>query len=505
MLDRPASKRFSAIPTLVRSGESSLLISQSCARQRRFSHFVSLLLVLLSVELVCGASKVASPVDPCRDEAIPELPKSTSAALSEELSDVEEAALRALKSSVAGQPDRAEPGDVVLVTGGSGFIGSNLVELLLEYGYEVRVLDNLETGNILYLNLLDNPKLRFIFGDILDRAALEKAVKVDENTGSTSNDNTRPKKLVGIFHLAAASKVLPSLVDPAMATHNVRNNALGTANLLEISKGLPHLRKIVYAASSTYYGNRDPPLREDMLFSVSSPYAASKYMGELQFDTFDKVHNVPSLNLRFFMVYGPRNPRRGGYAVVTGIFAEQKKAGQKLTIEGHGKQYRDFVHVHDVARACLLAMQSEFVRGTSINVGSGRAHSILEAAEIVAPGEERTYLPARRNDLKGTLADTCRARRELRFATEKVFEVEMTALVQQTLQGRGDYTYEEMERALGVGVFGADIWESLTLDEKNARIRDQIVKEGKLEAALASFRQKTKALGVKQGSTTSEL
>eukprot|EP00392_Amoebophrya_sp_AT5.2_P009314 g9342.t1 len=243
----------------------------------------------------------------------------------------------------------------LIVTGGSGFIGSNLVELLLERGYNVRVLDNLETGNVLYLNL-KHPRLDFFHGDILDLEQLENVSALRGSTieaktqeqllgngteSPTQQDNeneydtpqgagagikrpsikTTAHDIVGIFHLAAASKVLPSLVDAKMATFNVKNNALGTANLLEVAKRLPNLKKIVYAGLWKEKGLRLPsssatayvgPLQNKLALNtctnnVSSPYAASKYMGELQMDTFDKVHDVPTVNLRFFMVYGPRN------------------------------------------------------------------------------------------------------------------------------------------------------------------------------------------------------
>ncbi|CAD7942122.1 unnamed protein product [Amoebophrya sp. A120] len=416
----------------------------------------------------------------------------------------------------------------VVVTGGSGFIGSNLVELLLKRtNYKIRVLDNLETGNILYLDLISQPeRLQFHFGDILDLPLLEKVFGVAEDDAARPGDDDAarprpPPDIVGVFHLAAASKVLPSLIDPKMATFNVKNNALGTANLLEVVRkvilrqeewrkkhttdenhrsnqmddNLYRFKKIVYAGSSTYYGRQSADdigaFEENMLFSVSSPYAASKYMGELQMNTFDEIHQVPTVNLRFFMVYGPRNPRKGGYAVVTGIFAELKKAGTPLTIEGDGMQYRDFVHVEDVGRACLLALENPSVRGTSINIGSGRTHTILDAAEIVAPGETRRFLPARRNDLKGTLANTCKAKKELKFASAKQFEAEMDFLVQKILRNdNGDFVYENMDRtfqrwfATKSPADGAPPWSSSSLEEKNERVRERIVKQGLLKAAL---------------------
>ncbi|KAF4722355.1 hypothetical protein FOZ62_032433, partial [Perkinsus olseni] len=141
----------------------------------------------------------------------------------------------------------------------------------------------------------------------------------------------------------------------------------------------------------------------------SSPYSASKAMGELQMQTFDKVYNLATVSLRFFMVYGPRQPRSGAYAIVTGVFAGQRERGEPLTIEGDGLQFRDFVHVKDIARGITLAYQSDRVRGGQpINLGSGEAHTVQELADLVSPNQKR--LPARKNDLRGTLADTCKAK-----------------------------------------------------------------------------------------------
>ncbi|KAF4711210.1 hypothetical protein FOZ62_003330 [Perkinsus olseni] len=320
--------------------------------------------------------------------------------------------------------------EMLLVTGGSGFIGSNLVEDLLDLGYRVRVFDNLVTGNIQYLPL-DHPRLEFRYGDIMDMKVLRAAMK----------------GVTGVIHLAAASKVLPSLKNSTMATFNVNVNSVGTANVLEVAQqagtnqaqaidSLPNLkrlfstssmflpylvvvtgwrsevdivRKVIFAASSTFYGNQDLPYRETDHFSPSSPYSASKAMGELQMQTFDKVYNLATVSLRFFMVYGPRQPRSGAYAIVTGVFAGQRERGEPLTIEGDGLQFRDFIHVKDIARGITLAYQSDRVRGGQpINLGSGEAHTVQELADLVSPNQKR--LPARKNDLRGTLADTCKAK-----------------------------------------------------------------------------------------------
>merc|ERR1712216_97044 len=222
----------------------------------------------------CREEKV--PVDPCRHSAV---------------------------DSHKGQPRSSPDAELVLVTGGSGFIGSHLVAQLLSLGYTVRVFDSLETGNLLYLDLL-HPRLEFHYGDILDMAALRRAMV----------------GVRGVFHLAAASKVLPSLRNPNMATFNIERNALGTSNILEAANETKHVAKVIYAASSTYYGNQPTPFDEHDPFRPTSPYAASKYMGELQMLTNDGLYSLPTLSLRFFMVYGPRNPSEGAYAIVTGKF-----------------------------------------------------------------------------------------------------------------------------------------------------------------------------------------
>jgi len=315
-----------------------------------------------------------------------------------------------------GQPRAPRDAELVLVTGGSGFIGSHLVTQLLDLGYTVRVFDNLETGNLLYLDLR-HPRLEFHYGDILDMAAIRRAMV----------------GVRGVFHLAAASKVLPSLKNPRMATFNIERNALGTSNILEAANETKHVAKVIYAASSTYYGNQPTPFIEDDHFRPTSPYAASKYMGELQMLTNDGLYNLPTLSLRFFMVYGPRNPAEGAYAIVTGKFLRRLLENKPLLIEGSGEQYRDFVHVSDVARSCILGYQSD-VRGTSINVGSGVAYSIQDVANLISTEQE--HVDARSNDLRGTLASTCRAKEMLHFDTRYEFKDTILAMKADMLAGR---------------------------------------------------------------------
>lgn len=218
-----------------------------------------------------------------------------------------------------GREAKPSEGTLVLVTGGAGFIGSNLVDRLLALGYRVRIFDNLYTGCLRNVPLQAG-KVEFHFGDILDRAALKEPIKgVDY-----------------VYHLAAMSKVVPSLKSPNMARFCVESNALGSWNVLEEARLAGEIKKVIYAASSTYYGNAPAPHREDMAPDFLTPYAASKFEGEMQMSTFDQLFGVPTISTRFFMVYGPRQPSTGAYAIVTGVFAKQAADGQSLTIGGDG-------------------------------------------------------------------------------------------------------------------------------------------------------------------------
>lgn len=348
---------------------------------------------------------------------------------------------------------RRVDGERVLITGASGFIGSHLTSMLLDLGYKVRAFDNLDTGNLLFLDLR-HPNLEFQYGDILDSSAMRKAMD----------------GVSGVFHLAAASKVLPSLKNPHMATFNVEKNALGTGRVLEVANETKAVRKVIYAASSTYYGNQPAPFAESDAFKPTSPYAASKYMGELQMLTNDGLYNLPTLSLRFFMVYGPRNPAEGAYAIVTGKFLKRAQEGKPLIIEGTGENFRDFVHVKDVARACILALQSP-VRGMTINVGSGKAYTVKQVADLVSSNQE--HVAARKNDLLGTLANTCHARKLLNFKTEYDFEVVMREMIADAREGRSDYLAPMWEDAKVVAFMEEAMqgWKSATPPERSKLIK----------------------------------
>lgn len=278
-------------------------------------------------------------------------------------------------------------GELVLVTGGAGFIGSHVCEALLGRGYRVRVLDNLSLGRREWVP--SDANLEFIRGDICDVEACRAACGGVE----------------GVFHLAAMSKVAPSVGDPSMVQYCTEQNVLGTLNVLDAARAAG-VKKVVYSASSTYYGNRPPPHREDMPPDCLNPYALTKYAGEQYCELFDKMYDLPAVSLRYFQVCGPRQPTDGPYAVVAGIFIEQKRRGVPLTIHGDGSQRRDFVHVRDVAEANVRAYESG-ARRMVINVGTGVSHSIKELADMISD-DQVSGLPRRGGDSDATLADTSR-------------------------------------------------------------------------------------------------
>ncbi|MCJ1248608.1 hypothetical protein MMC30_005826 [Trapelia coarctata] len=320
--------------------------------------------------------------------------------------------------ALPGGGSTAKPGEGVrvLVTGGAGFIGSNLVDRLLQLGYKIRIFDNLYTGFIRNVPL-GHPNIEFFLGDILDEAALSEAVE----------------GMDFVYHLAAMSKVVPSLKSSAMARFCTESNALGSWNVLDAVRKAGGIKKVVYAASSTYYGNKPTPHKEDMAGDFLTPYAASKYEGELQMQMFDRLFGVPTISTRFFMVYGPRQPSTGAYAIVTGVFAKQASEGKPLTIEGDGSHYRDFIHVHDIVEGLILSQQNPDLRGDVVNLGSGSAFSVQDVANLVSSNQ--IHVDPRPNDLEGTLADTCKMRRLLGYRTKKEFKTEMAFMAKETMEG----------------------------------------------------------------------
>ena len=284
--------------------------------------------------------------------------------------------------------------EAFVVTGGAGFIGSHLAQRLVSLGHEVRVLDNLSQGRREWVP----EAARFFEGDITD---LELCRRVVEGAA-------------GVFHLAAMSKVAPSIEDIEFCT---RQNVLGTQSVLIAARDAK-VRKVVYSGSSTYYGSQPPPQKEDLPPQCLNPYALSKYVGEQYCELFTRLYGLPTVTLRYFNVYGPRQPKVGAYALVLGIFLERLRAGRPLVVHGDGSQRRDFVHVRDVVEANLAAWRSP-AKGVALNVGSGENLSIQELADMISPRQERG--PRRAGDADVTLADLTRTSKVLGWSPRVAF------------------------------------------------------------------------------------
>ncbi len=281
----------------------------------------------------------------------------------------------------------------LLVTGGAGFIGSNLVDVLIERGFEVHVIDDLSNGKKENVN----KKAVLHTLDVTDLGSIKPIF--------TGVDY--------VFHLAALPRVQYSIECPAESN---KTNVEGTLNVL-ISSVEAKVKKFIYSASSSAYGDQVAmPLKEDMIPSPKSPYGLQKYLGELYCRLWREVYNLPTVSLRYFNVYGPRYNPDGAYALVIGKFLKQRLNGEPMTITGDGEQTRDFTHVRDVVRANILAMESQMVgRGEVINIGAGKNQSMNRIAQLI--GGPATYIPARLEP-KHTLADNTLARELLGWKPE---------------------------------------------------------------------------------------
>ena len=243
---------------------------------------------------------------------------------------------------------------MILFTGGAGFIGSHLVDRLIADGKDVAVIDNLSTGREENLN----PKAFFIKKDIRDPISIAADIDV-------------------VFHLAAFSRVRPSLVSSSFGSQCYEVNTMGTWNILELARRMG--ARVVYAGSSTAQER------------FGSPYSYSKWVGDEHCRFFSAAYDMTTSIARFFLVYGPRQIAAGSYANVIGIFESQKRSGQPLTITGDGNQMRDFIHVSDVVDALIAMSELRDCRGREFNLGSGRNHSINEIADLF--GGPREYIP----------------------------------------------------------------------------------------------------------------
>lgn len=273
----------------------------------------------------------------------------------------------------------------VIVTGGAGFIGSNLVDELVKRGADVSVIDNLSNGKKENVN----PKAKLYEVDIRDFGALKPLFKgVDY-----------------VFHLAALARVQESIEDP-VKYNDVNVN--GTLNVLKAAKD-NGVKRVVYSASCAAYGDqKQMPIREDASVNPISPYGLQKYVGELYCKMFADVYKLGTVSLRYFNVYGPRQSFNGPYSLVMGIFLRQRLNGEPMTIVGDGEQKRDYVSVLDIVDANILAATSDKVgNGEVINIGTGKNYSVNDLAKMI--GGKTVNLPSRMEP-RETLADNTKAR-----------------------------------------------------------------------------------------------
>ncbi len=285
-----------------------------------------------------------------------------------------------------------------LVTGGAGFIGSHLVNRLINDGHKVIVIDNLSEGKKENLN----PKAKFYKLDICN---LEKIMPLF-------------KGIDYVFHLAAIPRV-PLSVEKPIETHKV--NVDGTLNVLYASYK-NNVKRFIFASSSSVYGNQKTlPLKETMIPNPLSPYGLQKLIGEMYCKLFSNLYGLQTVSLRFFNVYGPRMNPEGAYALAIGKFLKLKKEGKPLTIYGDGKQTRDFIFIDDVIEALVLVMKSKKVgSGEVINISYGKNYSINYVAKLI--GGKKIYLPPRKGDPKHTLGDNSLAKKLLNWQPKTSLE-----------------------------------------------------------------------------------
>lgn len=269
-----------------------------------------------------------------------------------------------------------------LVTGGAGFIGSNLVDKLIELGHEVVVIDNesSECNEEFYWNENAN-NFKFDISDYSNTRRLYDNVDV-------------------VFHLAAEARIQPAIENPILA---VTTNAVGTCTVLQCAREAG-VKRVIYSSTSSAYGRNTPPCVETMVEDCLNPYSVSKVAGEKLCKMYYELYGLETIIFRYFNVYGERQPLKGHYAPVIGLFLRQAESGEPLTIVGDGEQRRDFTHVSDVVNANIMVAISDpetSAFGQVYNVGTGKNYSVNQIADMISnhqvnisprPGESRETL-----------------------------------------------------------------------------------------------------------------
>jgi len=296
---------------------------------------------------------------------------------------------------------------IAVVTGGAGFIGSHMVDLLVERGFSVRVIDNLVGG-------CDEN-----FAHHRDSGAL---VFEQRDIRSYAPDDALFRGARYVFHFAGIGDIVPSIERPL---EYMSANVQGTAHMLECAR-YAKIEKFVYAASSSCYGLATTPTREDHPISPQYPYALSKYQGEQAGFHWHQVYQLPVNSIRIFNAYGTRSKTSGAYGAVVGVFLRQKLAGKPFTVVGDGTQSRDFLYVTDVARAFLAAAETPHV-GRVYNLGAGNPQSVNRLVDLL--GGERIQIQKRPGEPDCTFADITRIKCELGWKPEISFEEGVAKIV----------------------------------------------------------------------------
>jgi nucleoside-diphosphate-sugar epimerase len=306
----------------------------------------------------------------------------------------------------------------ILVTGGAGFIGSQIVDKLMEEGFDVTVIDNLDTGRIENIAHHQNKtKFHFVRGDIRDLDLVKETMK----------------DMDAVFHEAALASVTLSVKNPILSNDI---NVGGTVNLLKASSDLG-VKRFVFASSAAIYGDTTSPLKkEDTILNPLSPYGVSKLAAEKYVQVFHNAYGLETVSLRYFNVYGPRQSFdiQGAYGGAITIFTNRLAKNMPPIIYGDGEQTRDFVYIQDVVNANMLALNSKNVAGEVLNIGTGKNISVNQVAGILKEIMNRkdlknVYADPRPTDIRHGYADISKAKKILGYNPKFSFKEGLTELV----------------------------------------------------------------------------
>lgn len=288
---------------------------------------------------------------------------------------------------------------IALVTGGAGFIGSNLVDTLIDKGWEVRVIDN-ESSDA-HEQFYYNPKAKYFKYSITDyRVTRHLYDDVDY-----------------VFHLAAEARIQPAIQNPILAT---QTNVVGTSVVLQCAREAG-VKRVIYSSTSSAYGlKNEPPLVETMPKDCLNPYSVTKTAGEELCKMYTNLFGLETITFRYFNVYGPRQCTKGQYAPVIGLFLKQKANNEPMTVVGDGLQTRDYTHVYDVVKANILATECTEGFGEIFNIGTGTSYSVLDLVHMIKG--DHTHIPARIGESRHTKANNEKAKKVLKWEPTETLE-----------------------------------------------------------------------------------